>query len=478
MVLLRTTSGSLCPRAHRAASIAIAVAAVLVATAGTAASAVADVTCDKVASKSGSDSGSGSASDPYRTPQKLVNSLEPGQTGCIRQGAYAETSSLTFNRGGAAGAPVTVRSYPGERAEIVAHVFIPNTSNHVTLTDLVVNGEGAPPCGSGAPSSCGIKPTVAIRGDDVTISNSEITNHNTAICVNAGYGSERAVRLTVQGNRIHHCGRLPATNYDHGVYLARTDDATVVDNLIYANADRGVQFYPEADNSYVARNVIDGNGSGVAFGGASGVAASHNLVEHNLITNSVGWNVYSAYPSGNPVGEGNVVRNNCIAGGGSGEIQSTVGFSVENNLFVSPQYTDRASGNFDLPADDPCKSVLEMQVPAGSDGTSGAGGSGTGSSVGSDSGTGGGDGVDTTITQKPKKKTRKGRATFRFEATVASTAFECSLDGRRWESCSSPTTYKVSRGRHRFRVRAVDMNGDGARDLTPATETWRVTAGS
>src|SRR2546428_957275 len=50
--------------------------------------AAADMTCDRFVSPSGSDSGSGSISSPYRTPEKLVNSLASGQTGCFRGGTY------------------------------------------------------------------------------------------------------------------------------------------------------------------------------------------------------------------------------------------------------------------------------------------------------------------------------------------------------------------------------------------------------
>ena len=455
----------------------------LVATGGAAAPAAADVTCNKVASKSGSDSAAGTLSSPYRTAQKLVNSLSAGQTGCLRQGVYADSSRLGISRGGVAGSPVTLRSYPGERAEIVAHVAVYDSANYVTLTDLVLNGEGAPACGSG--STCTILPSVAINGDNVTVSDSEITNHNTGICINAGtVSTERAVRLTVERNRIYECGRLPETNHDHGIYLGRTNDAQITDNLIYDNADRGIQFYPEGNGSYVARNVIDGNGSGVAFGGASGVAARDNLVEYNLITNSKRWNVYSAYPSGNPIGQNNVVRNNCIAGGGFGEIQSTIGFSVENNLFAAPRYADRAAHDYGLAADDPCQSVLAGQAPSGtngtsappSEGTTGAGGTTegtTGAGGTSTPGTGTSGTVDTTITKKPKRRTKRSSARFRFESTVSSAGFECKLDGGEWEPCSSPTVYSVHRGTHTFAVRALDVNR-GVADPTPATERWVV----
>src|SRR3954453_8112497 len=40
--------------------------------------------CDLVASTAGSDAAPGTLSQPFRTVQKVVNSLGPGQTGCLR----------------------------------------------------------------------------------------------------------------------------------------------------------------------------------------------------------------------------------------------------------------------------------------------------------------------------------------------------------------------------------------------------------
>jgi hypothetical protein len=42
--------------------------------------------CTKVASPNGSDSASGRKSAPFETAQKLIDSLQPGETGCLRAG--------------------------------------------------------------------------------------------------------------------------------------------------------------------------------------------------------------------------------------------------------------------------------------------------------------------------------------------------------------------------------------------------------
>ncbi len=72
--------------------------------------------CNLYTGKGGSDQNPGTLSQPFATVQKLVNSLAPGQTGCIRAGTYFEDP--TANTSGTAANPITVQSYPGEVAVI------------------------------------------------------------------------------------------------------------------------------------------------------------------------------------------------------------------------------------------------------------------------------------------------------------------------------------------------------------------------
>jgi len=87
---------------------------------------------------------------------------------------------------------------------------------------------------------------------------------------------------------------------------------------------------------------------------------------------------------------------------------------------------------------------------------------------------GGGDAEppDTTITQRPKDKSKKKAATFAFTATESAT-FACTLDGRdQFKACTSPITVRVKKGKHHFEVRATD--GAGNADATPASDDWKV----
>jgi hypothetical protein len=80
----------------------------------------------------------------------------------------------------------------------------------------------------------------------------------------------------------------------------------------------------------------------------------------------------------------------------------------------------------------------------------------------------------TTISGKPKVKTRKkkARVTFTFSATEAGSSFACSLDGGPFSPCSSPFSAKLRRGAHTLTVRATDAAGNI--DATPASFTTRV----
>jgi CSLREA domain-containing protein len=78
---------------------------------------------------------------------------------------------------------------------------------------------------------------------------------------------------------------------------------------------------------------------------------------------------------------------------------------------------------------------------------------------------------ETTITRKPRNKTKKKTATFEFVASEPAT-FTCTLDGRdQFKPCTSPTKVKVKKGRHKFEVRAMDAAGNA--DPTPASDRWK-----
>ncbi len=312
--------------------------------------------CTRYAAPGGSDSASGSASAPYRSAQKLQDSLAPGEVGCLAPGATF-SERLRGNRGGQPGRPITMTSGPGNgRATLLGELFVPDGTSDIVYTDLIINGR----------TSFRVNPS--INGDRITFSNNEITDENHGICFHLGKPGEGVAEdIVIDGNRIHNCGRLPATGFDHGIYLNTTRNVRITNNYIYDNADYGVHLYPDAQGTLVANNVIDGNGRGVTFSGEGSTASSNNVVTNNIISNSSNTSNIESYWGG-PVGSGNRAEGNCLWNGAKGNIGTQTGFAVSNNLSVDPLFANRSAKDFSLRPGSPCAgkgpgSALSPQTP-------------------------------------------------------------------------------------------------------------------
>ena len=211
-------------------------------------------------------------------------------------------------------------------------------------------------------------PSPTVDDAYATFTGDDVTNNHTAICFDLGDDTGtwgRASHTLIQDNRIHHCGKMPAANHDHGIYVEASDNAQILDNVIYDNADRAVQLYPDSEHTTIEYNVMDSNGEGVLFSGDFGIASSsNNLISNNVITNSnVRNNVESWYPSGNPAGQGNLVTKSCIHGGiddtgNGGYDTSSGGFSMNSDVNANPGYANPSLGDFTVSSSSPCASLL------------------------------------------------------------------------------------------------------------------------
>jgi nitrous oxidase accessory protein NosD len=309
------------------AGVATALAAITV----FAAPAPAATRCDQTASP-----GPGAA-------QRLVDSLEPGQVGCLHGGTYAgnvrvDTPNITLTRFGA------------EHPTLRGRFWIARGANGVTVEGLYLDGTNREDL-----------PSPTVNADGATFRRNDVTNNHRSICFDLGHPDwGRADNARIELNRIHDCGRMPAAGHDHGIYVAVASNTLIRGNWIYDNADYGIQLYPNAQNSRVVGNVIDGNGAGITFSGEYGVTSNGNIVEGNVIANSkVRNNVESWFARGTPIGRGNLVRNNCIKGGvfdrGNGGIGDQWGFRVVGTIRTRATYADRAADDFRLTEGSACR---------------------------------------------------------------------------------------------------------------------------
>ncbi|MEA2404135.1 MAG: hypothetical protein QOE08_782 [Thermoleophilaceae bacterium] len=299
--------------------------------------------CDRMAAPWGSSHASGTVRDPVKGPYRLAKLLNPGETGCLRGGIYRQTETLVKRRA------ITLRSAPGERATWRGRVVLLGPRDR--LVDLNLDGSYGPRCGA---NSCGTLPSPTINAPDVVVADNDITSPGSGICVHPrAWRRKTPNRFRIERNRIHDCGRRPATEHDHGIYVADGRGGLIRDNVVYDNADRGIQLYPNAHGTTVVNNTVDGNGSGIVFSERS----ARNVVRENVFSYSVRrWNAesYRLY------GRGNVFASNCLRAGNpdyeahNGVALPRIVSQYGNHGIGAALYVDRAAKDFRIAPGSAC----------------------------------------------------------------------------------------------------------------------------
>jgi hypothetical protein len=234
---------------------------------------------------------------PPTSVEGAANQLLPSERLCLRGGLYVE--EVDIRRGGNSTGRTIIRSYPGEVATVCGRLRVTDEANWVRVAFLRLRGD----CSSSD------LPSPTINGDDIVFANNDVSygpgsGPDAEICFvnNGGWGV--SYRTLIVRNRIHHCGDLPATNHDHGIYCGDGTDWQVYDNVIDHNADRGFQSHG-CQNARLFYNVIDSNGQGVNYT----TSASGNRYARNVISNSkLRWNA----ETWSLTGTGNVFAQNCV----------------------------------------------------------------------------------------------------------------------------------------------------------------------
>jgi parallel beta-helix repeat protein len=262
---------------------------------------------------------------------------------------------------------ITLRSVPGERATWKGRIVI--KAPRVTIKRLNLDGTRGPRCPSRrCYSGEHVLPSPTVNGPHARLIEDDITNRR-GICLNFTHYYGRSPRgFRVLRNRIHDC--RPADNHIHGVYIVAGRHGLVRGNVIYANGDKGIVLYPNARDETIEQNTIDGNRTGVHFGGGDRSASSRNIVTRNVISfprPRDGWparfNVEYYWPG--PAGRGNVVRDNCLFSDArdayfsgdpprSGVIPQPRGVSVLDDVVADPGYVDRSRADYRLADGSPC----------------------------------------------------------------------------------------------------------------------------
>lgn len=292
----------------------------------------------------GSDANAGTASAPWRTVQKALNSLTPGQTALVRAGNYTE--SLLATRGGSATAPITIRNYPGERPIVTA---AGGKTENMTLQlgagAAYLRIQGLTLQGATGPSTANIYAWGSAH--DIELSYLEVRNS-----ARQGLFADRTTaRIQIRSSHFHDNGGTGPTQRDHNIYIEGANHLIASSLIRSAPNGYGVQIYPSNQSIVVVGNTITGNGrNGLLIGSDGATSATGARIIGNIITGNGEYGIASYW--GGSVGSGNQISRNLVWGNGAGNVAVT-GITVDSTITANPLFVNAAAGDFHLQGTSP-----------------------------------------------------------------------------------------------------------------------------
>jgi hypothetical protein len=298
---------------------------------------------------SGSDRARGTKRAPWRTVQKALDTLRPGQTAVVRAGRYAQ--DLTMARAGRRSAPITIRGRrgavlaPGSGASDDIPLQVTTGAAYVRFAGLVIEG-------ATGPSTTNVY--VSGRAHDIELSRSEVRGSE-----RQGFFSERTTRrVQILSCRFRDNGGEGPANLDHNIYIEGRHHV-VSNNLITgARNGYGLQIYPSSDHIVVTHNTIAGNADdGIIVGSEDHTTTTHALIVNNILADNGRYGLSTFW--GGSVGHGNVARDNLAWHNAAGDFSGD-GIRLPHNLRANPRFVAPERGDFRLRGGSP---AIDRAVP-------------------------------------------------------------------------------------------------------------------
>lgn len=285
---------------------------------------------------SGSDRNPGTRSRPWRTVQRALDRLRPGQTAIVRAGVYRQ--NLVAERAGRRTAPITIR---GQRGAVLAAgsgdgdnvpLGLANGAAYLRFQGFVIEG------------ATGSSTTDIYAFDDAH--DIEVSDCEVRRSARQGFFSEATTRrIQILRCWFHDNGGRGPENLDHNIYVEGRSHV-IAGNLIEgARNGSGIQVYPSTDRVTVAGNTIVGNAlHGIILGGGGDSMSNNALIVNNILAgNKTG--IATVWDGDK--GTGNVARRNLAWRNSDGGFTGD-GITYADNLKGDPRFVNASKGDYRL----------------------------------------------------------------------------------------------------------------------------------
>jgi len=230
---------------------------------------------------------------PQYSVQAAIDAASPGDMVEVLAGVYDE--NIVINK------PIILRGIFGSSAG-TKPVLNAGGQNGIGIT---IDADGVVVDGFSITKRCqpDFNPEGAgiwVRSNDITISNSSISNFNTGISLH------RSGNNAVINNDICECG--------YGITLDRSDNNTIVGNIIHDNmpvsfptveGKAGTGLYLRSSkNNLIKDNTISGNGEGIVL-----IISGNNLLKGNMVTNNIQGIKLENFSTDNIIVDGDIYFN-------------------------------------------------------------------------------------------------------------------------------------------------------------------------
>lgn len=288
-------------------------------------------------SPQGDDNDDGSLERPYKTVQKGLNQLNPGDTLEIRGGVYHETTDV-YNKNGSQDAWFTVKNYKDEEVTMTGDYKV-NWGGKIAPDAITLNN-------SSYWKIQGIKMTqytgagVYITNNSRFIDMSDLVIWDLDYPIYRPYGTsgidgESSSFCSVKNCKIYNIGLKVDRPKDHGIYIGYgAYNWTFENNDIHDAAGAAIQLYGSPNggsNCTIINNRLYNNH---AYGIAIGSNATNNIINNNILYGNNWCDVYMLEESTN-----NWFKNNLFLTGYSNyNVQLTDATSVDNSFDFNTYY--------------------------------------------------------------------------------------------------------------------------------------------